>query len=431
MTDQGWRLPRGARLTPESWRARHQILQGLLWLHVPALLLLGLVGPRPMYEGAVLASVIAIFAAVGRTAGSTGVRAGCTSLGLIGTSFAAIDLSGGEISAHLHLFAILVFVALYQQWGPLLWTVAVVVVHHGVLGLVEPDRVFGMHMHGLGAAILMVAVHAGCVVLEVAGILALWHFAEQAEREAQAMAAAVDHARQERLDADRETQQREASAVRERTERSLARSEQVAADAGAIAAGARDAIAAVAAVDAELANLATAVQTIAERSAHAATIAATGERVAGDATERMAGLERSVTEIADVNAIIAGLAAQTNLLSLNATIEAARAGDQGKGFAVVAGEVKQLATETSSSVVKVTAVIGAIVEQTGAAATGFASTAATVSEINEVQVDIAASVEEQAVVLSEVTRQLSTASRAAQGILGGLDQLTANISGNR
>jgi methyl-accepting chemotaxis protein len=430
MAERQWRLPRGAQLTPESWRARHQILQGLLWLHVPALLLLGLVGPQPAWEGALLATVIAVFAAVGRTATSTGARAGFTSLGLIGTSFAAIELSGGDVSAHLHLFAVLVFVALYQQWKPLLWTVAVVVVHHGVLGLVEPERVFG-HMHGIGPAAVMVAVHAGCVVLEVAGILFLWHFAEQAEHEMEAMQAEADRNRQERLAAEREAQGREAESVRERAERSQSRSERLAADAATIASGAREAIAAVAAVDAELANLSAAVQNIAERSTHAATVAATGERVAGEATERMSGLEQSVTEIAEVNALIAQLAGQTNLLSLNATIEAARAGEQGKGFAVVASEVKQLSTETSNSVGKVNTVIGAIVEQTGAAAAGFASTATTVSEISQVQVDIAASVEEQAAVLAEVTRQLSTASRAAQEILDGLDRLTAHAGDDR
>ena len=58
--------------------------------------------------------------------------------------------------------------------------------------------------------------------------------------------------------------------------------------------------------------------------------------------------------------LIAGVAAQTSLLSLNATIEAARAGEAGRGFAVVAGEVKALAGQTARSTIDIGARIGAM-----------------------------------------------------------------------
>jgi methyl-accepting chemotaxis protein len=74
----------------------------------------------------------------------------------------------------------------------------------------------------------------------------------------------------------------------------------------------------------------------------------------------------------------------------------------------------------------VNGVIEAITAQTEAAAGGFASTTAAVNEISEVQVAIAASVEEQAAVLTEITRQVSLASTAGAEVLTGLDRLIAD-----
>ena len=61
--------------------------------------------------------------------------------------------------------------------------------------------------------------------------------------------------------------------------------------------------------------------------------------------------------------LISEIAAQTDLLALNATIEAAHAGTAGKGFAVVAGEVKSLATQTSTATKDIGQQI-AIIEET-------------------------------------------------------------------
>ena len=63
----------------------------------------------------------------------------------------------------------------------------------------------------------------------------------------------------------------------------------------------------------------------------------------------MGEISESSAKIADIIAIIEGIAFQTNILALNAAVEAARAGEEGRGFAVVAGEVRSLAQRSSAA----------------------------------------------------------------------------------
>jgi len=107
-------------------------------------------------------------------------------------------------------------------------------------------------------------------------------------------------------------------------------------------------------------DLESAVLTVSEQVATAATeMGASANGLADFAREAVAGAERGLTTVASLRTasdqirhavdLINQVASQTRLLALNATIEAARAGESGRGFSVVANEVKALANETSSS----------------------------------------------------------------------------------
>jgi len=63
----------------------------------------------------------------------------------------------------------------------------------------------------------------------------------------------------------------------------------------------------------------------------------------------MAGISDASRRIADITAVIDGIAFQTNILALNAAVEAARAGAEGRGFAVVASEVRALAQRSAAA----------------------------------------------------------------------------------
>lgn len=68
-------------------------------------------------------------------------------------------------------------------------------------------------------------------------------------------------------------------------------------------------------------------------------------------------LHESNQQITESVKLVHAIAENTNLLSLNSAIEAARAGEQGKGFAVVAKEVKKLADQTKTTIVKIDAMV--------------------------------------------------------------------------
>lgn len=118
-------------------------------------------------------------------------------------------------------------------------------------------------------------------------------------------------------------------------------------------------------------------------------------------------------QIGKITDIIAGISAQTNLLSLNATIEAARAGEAGKGFAVVAGEIKDLAKQADAATMEIKEHIDKIQDTTTGTVTEIEAITTIIKDVNETVMTIAAAVQEQSAVNQEIASNIN---QAAQGI---------------
>lgn len=78
-------------------------------------------------------------------------------------------------------------------------------------------------------------------------------------------------------------------------------------------------------------------------------------------TMRLLGIQ--IKEIQKIVDIIRSISSRTNLLALNATIEAERAGENGEGFIVIADEIKDLATKSTESTMRIEKITRNIMER--------------------------------------------------------------------
>ncbi|MBO9428510.1 methyl-accepting chemotaxis protein [Sulfitobacter sp. R18_1] len=105
------------------------------------------------------------------------------------------------------------------------------------------------------------------------------------------------------------------------------------------------------------------------------------------AQEKIESLKDAATRMGNVVDVITRIAEHTNHLALNATIEAARAGEAGKGFNVVATEVKDLSTQTSEEMKKISAQIVAIQDATGQSVAAIVDVVQTTKEVSDLAIE--------------------------------------------
>jgi diguanylate cyclase len=172
-------LPEGRLLPEPVWRRRHGAIVRLAAVQAAALGVLGLALGQSLHHAIVWVAAVAapLALAVGESRGRK-VRALGTSVSLFGASVTLVHLSGGVTEAHFHFFVMVGVVALYQDWVPFGVGLAIVLLHHGVVGSLHPQEVYGT-----AAAVRRpwqwAIVHGVAVLAASLAHLAAWRLNEQ------------------------------------------------------------------------------------------------------------------------------------------------------------------------------------------------------------------------------------------------------------
>ena len=170
-------LPRGRPLDSDTWRMRHRSVIVLLWAHVVGLAAFGAI------RGFELAHLLPEVAGIGASAiiaqrvASRRIASTAATLGLATSSALLVHLSGGLIEAHFHFFIVVGVVTLYQDWVPFGVAMSYVVVHHGVVGTMDPESVYN-HPAAINKPMLWAVIHGLFITGAALAGLRSWKHAE-------------------------------------------------------------------------------------------------------------------------------------------------------------------------------------------------------------------------------------------------------------
>ncbi len=181
-------LPHGGGLPEREWHRRHLAMVAVLWGSALALLPYSLAqGYGTGHIAAHLGPVIALAALANVSWLGHRMKSTVVALGLMTASAVFVHTSGGLIEAHFAFFVFIVALTIYEDWLPFLVSVGFVLLHHGIVGMVDPGGVYGQPGQE-NAPWKWAAIHAGFVAAAgLAGVVA-WRFNEDVRRHMQRLA---------------------------------------------------------------------------------------------------------------------------------------------------------------------------------------------------------------------------------------------------
>ncbi len=176
-------LPHGRTLPEDVWLRRHHALLAILWAHVPALTLFALLSGYSVFHAVLHGAPLAMLAVLATMAGRNRRFASMVvSLGLITSSALLVHTWGGAIEGHFHFFVMIALLALYEDWVPFLLAAAYVVVHHGLMGVLDPGGVYN-HPDAVAHPWKWAAIHGAFVTAAGIASVAAWRLNEDVRAE--------------------------------------------------------------------------------------------------------------------------------------------------------------------------------------------------------------------------------------------------------
>ncbi len=419
---------------------------GFLWVHVPAILVIGLIFNNwvgPTLGAGLLCMAVTAAWKIGNDAASTRYLSAVAQMGVVAIILFQFAGHPWQIDVHMYFFAALAMLAVFCDWKTILVGAATVAIHHLLLNFVIPAAIFPD-----GAAFFRVVLHAGILIVET--LTLMWITArlvsafsdatvaierattaedeagrlsrEQVELETRSaeessrarvtiaeefetkvgrlVEALFDRASE--MEAQSQTLNQVANEARQRSDSTNRRAEEVTSNTQTVASATEE--------------MSASTQEIVQQVSRSSDASNTAVQRVEETNATVLNLAEAAEKIGAVTGLISDIAEQTNLLALNATIEAARAGEAGKGFAVVAGEVKDLANQTAKATEEITVQVTQMQSVTSETVRAIGDIKETISEINEMSRAVSSSVNEQNEAVSEISRNTSLIADGARGV---------------
>jgi diguanylate cyclase (GGDEF)-like protein len=186
-------LPRGQTLPEASWGIRHLAVTWLLVAHAVVIGVYAALSGFPFTDVLTDVAVPALGAlAASRGSLSRAARSGVAAISLMLTSAVVVHVMNGSIEGHFHFFVMIPVVALYEDWVPFGLAVGVVLLHHGVMGTINPTEVYD-HQAAWAHPWRWAIVHAAFFSAACIGALVNWSLHEKSRAAEQRLTDTMRH----------------------------------------------------------------------------------------------------------------------------------------------------------------------------------------------------------------------------------------------